>query len=124
MYVRDPQLEGFSETLAKVRKAVHKIFPRELSPTRLAEKYGADAKKKGAARLAKVAAISAEHSTAADAALTSQIALLDAALPDEIAADFPAPAAPKKTALPAWAPWAVGGAFAAAAILLYKGRRR
>lgn len=124
MYLRDPQLDGLKETLAKVRKAVHKLSPRELSLVRMADKYGSDAKKKGAARLAKVATISATQNAVGDQALARTIATLDARLPDEIKADFPAPAQVKMPGLPKWAPWAMGGGLVLLGAILYKRRGR
>lgn len=124
MYVVD-EMAGFKETLAKVRKAIHKLSPRELSLTRMAEKYGSDAKKKGAARLEKVATISATQNASAEQALARTISQLNAALPDEIRADFPV-AAPRvaRPVMPAWAPWAFGGSLVVLGLLAYKRRNR
>jgi hypothetical protein len=75
------QVAGFSETLAKVRKAVHKIFPRELSPSRMAEKFGSDAKKKAAKKIATAQIESETHAAANDALLKRQLDVLQAAMP-------------------------------------------
>jgi len=55
-YGGNPGVDGFSDELKKVRDVVHKAFPRELSPTRLIEKYGADMKKKASLKFASNAA--------------------------------------------------------------------
>ena len=129
-------VDGFSETLAKVRKEVHKIFPRELSPTRLAEKYGADAKKKGAKKLAAVGTVSDANNAAADAALAAQLETIRKAAPSATGLPLVS-SAPKSdpfasvtaAAAPAsYPPWLPGAAVAIAAVgaafLLSKGKRR
>jgi len=119
---RTEQVEGFSETLAKVRKAVHKFFPREASPTRLAEKYGSDQKKKGAKKIAAAAATSAAHAQAGDELLRAQLAKIQAALPATLAApDVPTPA-PRRAAAPVNVmPWLLG---AGALGLVLLGRKK
>lgn len=130
MYRYAHNVDGFAETLAKVRKAVHKIFPRELSPTRLAEKYGADQKKKGAAKIAAVAAESEAHRAASDELLARQLAVINAAAPGIVAPSMLAPASQSPPAVRArvatanYAPWIIGGAALAGAALLLGGNRR
>ncbi len=113
---------GFSDTLAKVRKVVHSIFPRELSPSRLAEKYASDLKKKGAAKVAAAAAESDAHVAAGDELLQKQLDVLQAALPSgALPLSLAAPpatlshAAPKATN---YTPWIVGGVAGVLAIIL------
>jgi hypothetical protein len=125
------EMAGLKETLAKVRKAVHKIFPRELSPTRLAEKYGADAKKKGAARVQAVADEAAARKTAGDEVLRRQLAQINAAMPGTVSPDAFAPAAQSSVTVKAssergdYALWIIGGTLAAgAALVLFGGSRR
>lgn len=133
MLRRADNLDGFSETLAKVRRAVHKIFPRELSPTRLAEKYGADAKKKGAARVAAVAKEAAARQEAGDELLRRQLATINAAMPGAVspaaiaAADRAAAQSPvtvKVSTARNVAPWIAGGTVAALALMLLGVKRR
>lgn len=133
MLRRADNLDGFSETLAKVRKAVHKIFPRELSPTRLAEKYASDAKKKGAARVAAVAKESEARQAAGDEVLRRQLETINAAMPGVVPANLVAASAAGSTptsmqARPAarnYAPWIVGGSvLGLAALMLLGGKRR
>lgn len=128
-YDRAQQLGG---TLTKVRKFLHKFAPRELSPTRMLEKYATDTKKKGAAKLAAVATTSNAKNAAADAVLAQQLAklnlttpsaMLNDPLPDEIKADFPTPNKVAKPVMPNWTPWALGGALALGAVMLYRRRR-
>jgi hypothetical protein len=122
-------LRGFKESLAKVRTAVHKIFPRELSPTRLAEKYGSDAKKKGAKKLAAVGTVSEAKNAAADELLARQLETIRAAVPQSTLLPFTTSAPKTPPALvvaPAtdYVPWIIGGGFAlAAAIILFRGKR-
>lgn len=123
------EMAGLKETLAKVRKAVHKIFPRELSPTRLAEKYGADAKKKGAARVQAVADESAARQAAGDEVLRRQLAQINAAMPGTVSPDAfePLPSQSVATAVRKgtnYGPWIIGGTLAGAALLLFGGSRR
>jgi hypothetical protein len=132
---RRQQLGNFASTIAKIRKAVHKIFPRELSPTRMAEKYASDAKKKGAKKLAAVSIESDARNKAGDELLQRQMATLQAAIPGLAPGavpsgllpfgpidNLPAPTAP---AVPArnLTPWIVGGGLLAV-IAIAAGRRR
>lgn len=122
-------MAGLKETLAKVRKAVHKIFPRELSPTRLAEKYGADAKKKGAAKVQAVADESAAHNAASEELLRRQLAQINAAMPGTVSPDAFEPLASQSVVTAVrtgtnYAPWIIGGTLAGAALLLFGGSRR
>lgn len=133
--LRGVPVSGFSETLAKVRKAVHKIFPRELSPTRLAEKYASDAKKKGAKKLAAVSVKSDATNAAADAALAAQLETIRKAVPASVGLPL-VTSAPKsdpfasvasQAAAPEtnYTPWIIGGALAVgAAFILFGGKRR
>ena len=80
---QNTQLGNFSDTLKKVRKVVHKIFPRELSPSRMLEKYVTDAKNKAAAKLTNLTNASVTANEKADAATVSRIATLQLqTLPD------------------------------------------
>lgn len=130
MLRRVDNLAGFAQSLAKVRKAVHKIFPRELSPTRLAEKYGADQKKKGAAKVAAVAAESEAHRAASDELLQRQLAVINAAAPGIVAPAMLAPASQSPASIQArvatrnYAPWIIGATLAGGALLLLGGKRR
>ncbi len=73
---QNTQLGGFMDELTKVRKFVHKFIPRELSPTRMLEKYASDSKKKAAAKLTTANAASTSKNASADAALSKKIATL------------------------------------------------
>lgn len=127
---RSQHVDGFSESLAKVRKAVHKIFPRELSPTRLAEKYGADQKKKAAKKLASVSIESNARNAAADQVLERQLATIRATLPGTIGPLPLAMSAPKtppsvRASSPNYVPALIGAAaLAGAALLFFGGKRR
>lgn len=100
------QLGDWKSFLKKTRDLVHRTMPRELSPTRLLEKYAVDTKKKSAAKLATVGAKSAAENAAADASLQKRLDALTSAVvpPGAAALDFasapisqtsaPAPAAP------------------------------
>lgn len=124
------ELAGLKETLANVRKQIHKWIPRELSPTRLAEKYGADAKKKGAARVAAVANESAARQAAGDEVLRRQLATINAAMPGTVSPDVFEPPPPSQSVVTAiqagrgYVPWIVGGTLAGVALLLFGGKRR
>jgi hypothetical protein len=76
MYSRDAQLGDWKSTLKKVRKVVHSIFPRELSPSRMLEKYASDTKKKATAKITNLSSASATANATADAATSSKIATL------------------------------------------------
>lgn len=131
---RAENVDGFSETLAKVRKVVHKIFPRELSPTRLLEKYAADTKRRGQAKVAAAAAESQAHKDASDELLRRQLATINAAMPGVIAPEaLNAPASQLPMAVRAssagpartnYVPWIVGGALTIGALMLLGGKRR
>jgi len=71
MYMDEPQLGDWKSTLKKVRDTVHKIFPRELSPTRMIEKYGSDAKKKADKKSVEISHMTDASSAALDAAQVS-----------------------------------------------------
>lgn len=86
-------LGDWKSTLKKVRDTVHKIFPRELSPTRLMEKYVVDQKKKGAAKLTKVATSMDAANAAADASLAAKLSQLQTALPGPASFSTPETAA-------------------------------
>lgn len=122
------------ELITKVRKVLHKPVPRELSPTRMAEKYGADAKKKGAAKLAKVGVESAAKNEQADAVLAAQLETLQAALPGAVQpaslAPLPVVSAPKTVQTApvsswlAWWPWLAGVAVVGGVAYLLAKRNR
>ena len=82
MYGQPQNLGDWKSFIKKTRDLVHKAFPRELSPTRMLEKYASDTKKKNAAKLAKVATQSEAANAAADASTQARItALQTQALP-------------------------------------------
>ncbi len=86
----DEQLGDWKTSLKKVRDTVHKIFPRELSPTRLMEKMQTDKKKKDAAKLTKLASSADAANAAADASLAMKISQLQAtALPGPLSLQTP-----------------------------------
>lgn len=129
MYLDQPNnVDGFKESLAKVRKTVHKIFPRELSPSRLAEKYGSDAKKKGVAKVAKATAVSIQHAATNDQLLAMQINTLNAALPENLdpADEFtvPAPATLIQNKVDSIRPWLIGGGVLGLLALVYRSSRQ
>lgn len=135
MYSREQvQLGGFFDDAKKlhnkVRKAIHKVIPRELSPTRLLDKYVADTKKKNAAKVAKTSGASERANIAADAATSARIATLQLqALPavTSFAADQPTFEAspPAKVKKPFDAtPYLWLGAFALAGALYVIRKRR
>lgn len=80
MYSESQNLGDWKTNLKKARDIVHKIFPRELSPSRLLEKYAADTKKKTAAKGAAVIAKSEAENVAADAALKKKLDALTASV--------------------------------------------
>lgn len=118
-------LDGFSDVLKKVRKKVHSIFPRELSPTRMIEKWGTDQKKKSDAKIAKIHADSAAASAAiantAPAAAISQLAA---------SASGPSPLSPMSAPVPSGeglSPWilpAALGVGALALLLMFTGKKK
>jgi len=73
---QNTQLGNFADTLKKVRKVVHSIFPRELSPSRMLEKYASDTKKKAAKSISAATDKSVAANNAADAANSARIARL------------------------------------------------
>lgn len=100
MYSEAQQLGDWKSTLKKVRDTVHKIFPRELSPSRMLEKYASDTKKKTAARGAAVVSKSVAENAAADATLQKKLDALTATIvPGGSALAFTSP--PQSTSAPA-----------------------
>jgi len=93
MYVSDPQLGDWKSTLKKVRDVVHKFIPRELSPTRMIEKWGTDQKKKGDAKTVAISHMADESQAALDAAQVS-LAQVQAAGAAPPAMNFQNPATP------------------------------
>lgn len=88
MYVsNDPQLSGL---LSKVRKAIHKVIPRELSPTRMLEKMQKDKQEKAALKLEAEETARAAANKVAEAETAAQVAILQAnALPSQPTQTFP-----------------------------------
>jgi len=76
MYSNSQNLGDWKSTLKKVRDTVHKIFPRELSPSRMLEKVASDQKKKLAKRANTLVATSEKANADADAATSARIASL------------------------------------------------
>lgn len=78
---RDPQLGGFFDVLKKVRKTLHKYAPRELSPTRLLEKYQTDSARKANAKQAKVATDAANQIAQIGAQAKANLAAASSGVP-------------------------------------------
>lgn len=94
MIVQNQNLGDWRSFIKKTRDIVHKAFPRELSPSRMLEKYAADTKKKAATKLSKLTSASDAKNAAADAALTMKIQNLESvALPSSAPKSIPFPAA-------------------------------
>lgn len=74
MYVGD-----FKSSLAKVRKQIHRIFPRELSPTRLLEQYQTKSARRAKAKIDATQAATADAELRAES-LSSQLAAQQIAL--------------------------------------------
>lgn len=121
MYSDSQQLGDWKTALKKVRDTVHKIFPRELSPSRMLEKYASDTKKKTAARGAAVVSKSAAANAAADTALQKKLDALTATIvPGGSALAFTSP--PQNTSASAPAsdpPYLALGLGAGALVLLW-----
>lgn len=94
MIVQNQNLGDWRSFIKKTRDIVHKAFPRELSPSRMLEKYAADTKKKAATKLSKLASASDTKNAADDAALAKKIATLESmALPSSAPKSIPFSAA-------------------------------
>jgi lipoprotein-anchoring transpeptidase ErfK/SrfK len=125
---QNTQLGNFADTLKKVRKVVHSIFPRELSPSRMLEKYASDTKKKAAKTINAATDKSAALNLAADSDVSKRIATLQLqTLPittdqPTFETNVPAPAKPK--AETDYTPYLWLGAFALAGALYVIRRRR
>lgn len=119
---------GLGGTIADIRKAIHKVIPRELSPTRLLEKFATDTKKKGAAKLQAVSDDADARDAAAQASYDAQIANIQALANVAPAISAPLPfAAPPPAVRPArnYLPYVVGGAVLLLMLALAaKGNRR
>jgi len=76
MYSNSQNLGDWKSTLKKVRDTVHKIFPRELSPSRMLEKVASDQKKKLAKRANTLLASSEKANADANVATSKRIAAL------------------------------------------------
>lgn len=116
--------------IAKTRKFLHRFAPRELSPTRLAEKYGADQKKKGAAKVAAVANASAAKNAAGEEMLARQLETIATAmpyeLPPQLQAALPKPSdmvTPTPKAKPNYLAYGIGGALALGALAIFARKR-
>lgn len=68
-------------TITKIRKFLHKFAPRELSPTRMLEKYASDTKKKGAAVIKATVEVKARKQAEAENLLSAQLDVLDSMKP-------------------------------------------
>lgn len=122
MYARDGQLGDWKSTLAKVRKSVHRIFPRELSPTRMLEKYASDTKKKSAAKLSTLQSASDARNAADDEALAKKIQTLElTALPPSSSQTNLLDAVPGHASAPNTTPdpLTVAGLFGVGALALF-----
>lgn len=116
-------------TITKLRKFLHKFAPRELSPTRLLEKYATDTKKKGAALVTATANVSARKQVEGEILLSQQVDLLKsltptpaliAAMPKAVA---PVTAAPKAAPRPNYVPYVAGAVGLAALVLIMRSRK-
>jgi hypothetical protein len=128
MYSRGEQLGDWKSTLKKVRDTVHKIFPRELSPSRMLEKVASDQKKKLAKRASTLLATSEKANADANVATSKRIAALQLqALPSVSALNpismnadqptFDAPATVKKAAEKDYTGFLLFGALALGGVL-------
>lgn len=79
-YGGNPGVGGFMDVVKKIRKVVHSIAPRELSPSRMLEKYQSDQAKKVKAKLASNSAKQAAELNKIKADSLAQIKA-DAAVP-------------------------------------------
>jgi len=129
MYVRrqrvaSGQVGGF---FADARKFLHKFVPRELSPTRLLEKFAVDTKKKGVAKVAAVANAAQAKQDAADAVAVQQLLDIQRAapvvLPAALQAALPPPGAVvRRVEETNYTPYYVGGALIVGAALIWSRR--
>jgi LPXTG-motif cell wall-anchored protein len=129
MYTDAAQLGSLKSFFKKSRDLVHKFIPRELSPTRMLEKYSSDNQKKGDAKLASI-----KSKTANDAKLfeanQKKIAALNASLSSALpgANSFAANSAPSANNAPATDnTWLYAGAAAlavGAVLLVLKKKKR
>ena len=93
MYVQPENLGDWKSTLKKVRDVVHKFIPRELSPTRMIEKWGTDQKKKADKKSVEISHMS-DDSAAALAAAQEQLSTVAAAGQVPGSLNFQNPVAP------------------------------
>lgn len=92
MYPQSQNLGDWRTALKKARDIVHKAFPRELSPSRMLEKYASDTKKKSAAKLSTLQSASDVKNATDDAALANKIKNLEmTALPSSSPKSIPFP---------------------------------
>lgn len=119
MYQQPQHLGDWKSTLKKVRDVVHKDFPRELSPSRMLEKYASDTKKKTAARATAVVDKSTAENAAADIAQKKRLDALTAAIvPGAAALSFTNPSPITSAPAPATDPPIVAVALGAGALVL------
>jgi MYXO-CTERM domain-containing protein len=124
---QNTQLGNFADTLKKVRKVVHSIFPRELSPSRMLEKYASDTKKKAAKSINTATDKSTALNLAADSDVSKRIATLQLqTLPMTDQPTFEANVTPpaKARAESDFTPYLWVGAFALAGAFFVIRRRR
>lgn len=124
MYTGNEQLGDWKSFIKKTRDIVHKAFPRELSPSRMLEKYASDTKKKSAAKLSTLQSASDVKNAADDVALAKKIQNLEAsALPSSAPKSIPFPSLVKGTvaSAPDTTPNTVllAGLFGAGALAIY-----
>lgn len=124
MYPQAQPLGDWKSFLKKTRDVVHKAFPRELSPSRMLEKYASDTKKKSARKLSTLRVASDAKNAADDAALAKKIAALESiALPSSAPKSIPLsnPPASAGASAPDTTPntMLLAGLFSAGALAIY-----
>lgn len=100
-------------------------MPRELSPTRMLEKYASDTKKKSAKKLVTLQTTSDAKNAADDAALKAKIAALESvALPSASFNSKSPEGSPVSAPTTTPDPFLLAGLIGAGALLLYLGTRK
>lgn len=122
MYSTGQTVGGLKDFVKKVRKSIHKLHPRELSPTRMIDKYQSDSKKKSDAKIAKILAAPVPVTPQIPAAPISQ--QFAQSLPFAAQTQSATVEPQQESASDSTAPLVLAGLVGLAAIFLLKKRRK